>query len=75
MTSTVEELEKLVLDLPEEARAHLAASLLDSLPDIIADQDECVAEALRRDAQLGCSHPERAISFEQLDGSVCCRRK
>lgn len=74
MTSTVEELEKLVLDLPEEERAHLAASLLDSLPGILSDQDDGVAEALRRDAELD-AHPERAISFDQLDTSIRRRRK
>lgn len=74
MASTVENLQKLVLDLPEEERAHLAASLLDSLPGILSDQDDGVAEALRRDAELD-AHPERAISFEQLDASIRNRRK
>jgi hypothetical protein len=74
MASTVENLEKLVLDLPEEERAHLAASLLDSLPGILSDQDDGVAEALRRDAQLD-AHPDRAMTLEQLDISVRNRRK
>lgn len=66
MTSNVEKLEKLALDLPEEERAQLAASLLDSVPGILSDQDDGVAEALRRDAELD-AHPERAISLEELD--------
>jgi hypothetical protein len=74
MGSAVENLEKLVLELPEEQRAHLAASLLDSLPGILSDQDEGVAEALRRDAELD-AHPERALSFEQLDISIRNQRK
>lgn len=66
MASDVERVEKLALDLPEEKRAQLAASLLDSLPGILSDQDDGVAEALRRDAELN-AHPERVISVEQLD--------
>jgi hypothetical protein len=46
--STIFELEKLVLDLTEQERAKLAASLLDTLPGILSDEDEGVAEALRR---------------------------
>jgi hypothetical protein len=65
MVASVEELEKLALELPEEQRAHLAASMLDSLPGILVDQDEGVAEALRRDAEL-VADPEQALSFEQL---------
>ncbi len=66
MASDVETLEKLALDLPEEARGRLTASLLDSLPSILSDQYDGIAEALRRDAELD-AHPERAISFEELD--------
>jgi hypothetical protein len=74
MASTVENVEKLALDLTEEERAHVAASLLDSLPGILSDQDDGVAEALRRDAELD-AHPERAITFEQLDTSIRNRRR
>ena len=74
MPSDVEKVEKLALDLPEEDRAQLAASLLDSLPGILSDQDDGVAEALRRDAELD-AHPERAISLEELDTFIRSRRK
>lgn len=74
MASATENIEKLALDLTEEERAHLAASLLDSLPGVLSDQDDGVAEALRRDAELD-AHPERAISFEQLDTAIRNRRK
>jgi hypothetical protein len=74
MASDVEKLEQLVLGLSEEERAHLAASLLDSLPGILSDQDDGVAEALRRDAELD-AHPERTISFEELDTFIRSRRK
>ena len=74
MASDVEKVEKLALDLPEEDRAQLAASLLDSLPGILSDQDDGVAEALRRDSELD-AHPERAISLEELDTFIRSRRK
>lgn len=60
MASNVEKLKKLALDLTEEERAEFAASLLDSLPTLLSDQDAGVAEALRRDAELD-AHPERAV--------------
>jgi hypothetical protein len=74
MASDVEKVEQLALGLSEEDRAQLAASLLDSLPGILSDQDDGVAEALRRDAELD-AHPERAISFEELDTFIRSRRK
>jgi putative addiction module component (TIGR02574 family) len=74
MASEVEKVEQLALGLSEEDRAQLAASLLDSLPGILSDQDDGVAEALRRAAELD-AHPERAISFEELDTFIRSRRK
>jgi putative addiction module component (TIGR02574 family) len=74
MTSELENVEQLALGLSEEDRAQLAASLLDSLPGILSDQDDGVAEALRRDAELD-AHPERGISFEELDTFIRNRRK
>jgi hypothetical protein len=47
---------------------------LDSLPDILSDEDDGVAEALRRDAELD-AQPERAISLEELDNFIRSRRK
>jgi hypothetical protein len=49
---TITEVEKLALDLPENQRAVLAAHLLGSLPSVLHDEDEGIAEALRRDAEL-----------------------
>ena len=57
--ATVTELEKHALDLPENQRAVLATHLLGSLPSVLHDEDEGVAEALRRDAELG----EDVLSF------------
>jgi putative addiction module component (TIGR02574 family) len=71
--SSVVEVEKLALDLPERERAALAANLLDSLPAILADEDEGVAEALRRDAEIE-SDPEKVISLAELDSQILRRR-
>ena len=70
---SIAEVEKLALDLPEPQRAVLAAHLLDSLPSVLDDADEGIAEALRRDAELK-AHPESAITLEQLDQQVLKRR-
>jgi hypothetical protein len=42
----------IALDLPETERAVLAAHLLGSLPSVLHDEDEGIAEALRRDAEF-----------------------
>ena len=53
------------MKLPEAQRATLACRLLDSLPVVLSDHDEGVAEALRRDAELECD-PAAGLSLEEL---------
>lgn len=72
--ATILEVEKLALDLPERDRATLIANLLDSLAPILSDEDEGIAEALRRDAELDAD-PSLAISSEELDAHIHNRRK
>ena len=67
--STIIEVEKLALNLSEQERAALAANLLDSLPGILSVEDEGVAEALRRDAEIE-AEPAQSISLEQLDSQI-----
>ena len=67
--ATIIEIKKLVLDLPEQDRATLAANLLESLPPILSDEDEGVGEALRRDRELDAD-PSQTISFVQLDSQI-----
>ena len=50
--ATVTEIEKLALHLSQRQRAVLAAHLLRSLPPVLHDEDEGIAEALRRDAEF-----------------------
>jgi putative addiction module component (TIGR02574 family) len=71
--STIVEVEKLALDLPERERATLAANLLESLPGILSDEDEGVAEALRRNAEIEAD-PTRAVSLGELDSDIQGRR-
>jgi putative addiction module component (TIGR02574 family) len=72
--ATILEVEKLALDLPERQRAILAANLLESLPAVLADEDEGTAEALRRDAEIDAD-PNQAVSLEQLDFHIQNRRR
>jgi hypothetical protein len=71
--ATIVEVKKLALNLPEKERAVLAANLLVSLPGVLWDEDEGVAEALRRDAEMD-ANPEQAISLAQLDSHIHNRR-
>jgi hypothetical protein len=71
--ATVVEIEKLALTLPEKQRATLAANLLSSLPGVLSDEDEGVAEALRRDADLD-TNPHEVISLAALDEQINNRR-
>jgi hypothetical protein len=71
--ATIVEIEKLALSLPEKERAALAANLLGSLPGVLFDEDEGVAEALRRDAEID-SNPDQIVSLAQLDAQIQSRR-
>lgn len=70
---TIIEVEKLALNLPENQRAVLAAHLLESLPRVLHDEDEGIAEARRRDAELDAT-PSSSISLKQLDEQIERRR-
>lgn len=70
---TIVEIEKLALTLPEKERATLAANLLNSLSGVLFDEDEGIAEALRRDSEID-ANPSQAISLAQLDAQVKSRR-
>ena len=72
--ATITDVEKLALDLPENQRAVLAAHLLGSLPPVLHDEDEGIAEALRRDAELS-AETSSAISLKELDERIERRRE
>jgi putative addiction module component (TIGR02574 family) len=72
MTSFAE-VEKLAFDLPDSDRAVLASHLLQSLPPVLDDEDEGIAEALRRDSELD-TNPGLSITLDQLDQQIRNRR-
>ena len=72
--ATIAEVERLAFDLPDSQRALLAAHLLRSLPSVLHEDDEGVAEALRRAAELDAD-PNIGITLEQLDDQICARRQ
>ena len=65
----ISEVEKLALDLPEHERALLAEHLLESLPRVLEDEDDGLAEALRRHAELE-ANPEIGLTLEQFRAKV-----
>ena len=71
---TITEIEKLAFDLPDSQRAVLAAHLLRSLPSVLHDADEGIAEALRRDAEFD-ANPDMGITLEQLDQQIRARQR
>ena len=66
---TFSEVEQEAMKLPEAQRATLAYRLLDSLPAVLSDDDEGVAEAMRRDAELE-RDPTTGLSLEELKQSL-----
>lgn len=68
--TTLLEIEKTAMLLPDNERAQLASKLLCSLPAVLHDDDEGCAEAERRDAALdrdpaaGMSMSEFKVAFE-----------
>jgi len=66
---TLSDLKPQVMQLPESDRAALAAHLLGSLPGVLADADDGITEALRRDAELE-RDAGAGISLEELRRSV-----
>jgi len=64
--SVIAEVEERALSLTTKERGELITKLLRSLPLFPSDEDDGIAEALRRREQLR-EHPEIAISLEELD--------
>jgi hypothetical protein len=63
------DLETEMIKLPDAAKAVLAAHLLDSLPTVLSESDEGVAEAMRCDAELS-RNPAAALSLDALRHAV-----
>ena len=65
----VQELRQRASSLSIEEKAALAADLLESLPPVLDDDDEGVAEAQRRDEEME-RDPQAAVTWEQLRRGV-----
>ena len=61
----VQALKNEAMGLTDSDRAALATDLLYSLPATLSDEDEGVAEALRRDAEIS-TNPSVRISWDSL---------
>ena len=61
----VQEIRQQASALSSSEKAELAADLLESLPPILDDEDEGVAEARRRDEEMD-RDPKASITWDQL---------
>lgn len=67
MSATVnfKEIQRRAYALPDSERATLAAGLMASLPPVLVDEDDGVAEALRRSREMG-TDPALACSWDVI---------
>lgn len=63
--ASLSEIKALAMELTVSERATLASRLLQSLPPEFEDDDDGVAEALRRRAEMEAD-PSMCISFDEL---------
>jgi putative addiction module component (TIGR02574 family) len=63
--ATASEIGMLALRLPESDRAKLAADLLDSLPGILTEDDDGLAEARRRSEEMD-RDPSACLTHEEF---------
>ncbi len=66
---TLSDIEREAMKLPDRDRASLASRLLNSLPAVLSDDDDGVAEALRRSAEMD-RDPSASMTLEELRQTV-----
>lgn len=66
---SISEIRTSALGLPDSDRAALAAELLISLPAVLFDGDDGVAEAMRRSRELD-ENPSMGCSWEEIKRSL-----
>ena len=66
---TLADIEREAMKLPDRDRASLAARLLDSLPAVLSDDDDGLAEAIRRSEEMD-RNPEAAMTLEEVRQAV-----
>jgi putative addiction module component (TIGR02574 family) len=62
---TLSEIEREAMKLPDSDRACLASRLLDSLPAVLSDDDDGLAEAIRRSAEID-RDPAAVMTLENV---------
>ena len=72
--STRQEIEVRALELSDTQRAQLATQLVKSLPPVLGEEDDGVAEALRRDAELDAD-PSNGLSPDEFRSAVRASHK
>ena len=70
--STISEVEALAFQLSVTDRAMLASRLLESLPEVLSDEDDGIAEALRRREEL-IADPTIGITMEEVKERISKR--
>ena len=66
---SIEEIHAEALQLPEDERAKLAGALLVSLPALLVDDDEGIAEARRRSRDLN-ENPGQGTTWDDIKRTV-----
>ena len=66
---TLHKIEGDAMTLPDQQRAKLAMHLLESLPAVLEEDDEGLAEAMRRDAELD-ANPSSGMTMAQFKKAV-----
>lgn len=61
----LQELQECAMELPEAQRAALATELLCSLPAVLVDDDDGIAEARRRSRELA-ENPAAGCSWDEI---------
>jgi putative addiction module component (TIGR02574 family) len=66
---TLSDIEREAMKLPDSSRAYLASRLLNSLPAVLSDDDDGLAEATRRSAEMD-QNPGAAMTLEEVRQAV-----
>jgi putative addiction module component (TIGR02574 family) len=66
---TLADIEREAMKLPDRDRACLASRLLESLPAVLSDDDDGLAEAIRRSAEMD-KDPGAAMTLEEVRQAV-----
>ena len=66
---SLEDIQAVALQLPQDQRAKLAGDLLTSLPAILVDEDDGVEEARRRSKEMD-DDPNAGCSWDEIKRSL-----